>query len=196
MPIELKFTFPGQIETLTISKIPSNFWERLAVGFRDAGEVLVEQIKRNLSGPGRGPAPSQRSRKIFADRRRNAEAVSRALGETTIRREPFSRLNNFPGVVTGALRRSVKMKLEGSGEALTLVVGPNRVYAARQEFGYDGTQPVTPRMRGYLHSQGIHLKATTTTIRQSTPPRPYVWPAYERRRSEVVGAISDAIMKD
>ena len=43
------------------------------------------------------------------------------------------------------------------------------------------TIQVTPRMRAYLHAQGLHLAATTEAI--IIPPRPFIRPAFERQRS-------------
>ena len=44
--------------------------------------------------------------------------------------------------------------------------------AAVHEFGC--TIPVTPKMRAYLHYQGIHLRASTQFI--NIPPRPFLRP--------------------
>ena len=47
--------------------------------------------------------------------------------------------------------------------------------AAVHEFGC--TIAVTPKMRAYLHYQGIHLKAETTHIH--IPPRPFLRPIFQ-----------------
>ena len=46
--------------------------------------------------------------------------------------------------------------------------------AAVHEFGC--TIPVTPKMRAYMHYQGIHLKPTTQYI--NIPPRPFLSPIF------------------
>lgn len=194
MSFELKINYghSGAVGSIVLEEIGGQFYERLAVGFRKSGELLEDQIKSHLQGPGRGPAPSRRSREIFRERRARAAH----FGITGRKAEPFTRLNNFPGTVTGALRRSVKFKVRGSGTSLGLVVGPNRVYAARLEFGYEGTQTVTQRQRRYLHAIGIHLRKETVTIRSITPAYPFVWPAYEKRRQDVVDTIGEELLNN
>lgn len=49
--------------------------------------------------------------------------------------------------------------------------------AAVHEFGC--TIEVTPKMRAYLHYQGIHLKASTKYI--SIPPRPFLRPVMQSK---------------
>jgi len=44
---------------------------------------------------------------------------------------------------------------------------------------YGAIISVTPKMRGFLHSIGIHLKTSTTKI--IIPPRPFVEPSYTRK---------------
>ena len=47
--------------------------------------------------------------------------------------------------------------------------------AAVHEFGC--TIKVTPKMRAYLHRQGLHLKASTQYI--NIPPRPFLRPVLQ-----------------
>lgn len=48
--------------------------------------------------------------------------------------------------------------------------------AAIHEYGV--TIPVTDAMRGYLHAQGLHLKASTLAV--VIPPRPFIGPGLRR----------------
>ena len=103
----------------------------------------------------------------------------------------------FPGKISGKLKQSVFFRVRGTSNlnSLGLKVAPKSVYAARQEFGYDGRQAVTLKMRAFLHSQGIHLRKSTTTIQQHTPSRPYVWPAWEKRFSKIMSIFEKAFGK-
>ena len=84
------------------------------------------------------------------------------------------------------VRKSAKSK---DGGALANV-------AAVHEFGC--TIRVTPKMRAYLHYQGIHLKSSTQYI--SVPPRPYLRPTlddpeFREKIAEIYAkAIKEAFM--
>jgi len=65
--------------------------------------------------------------------------------------------------------------------------------AAVHEFGC--TVPVTPKMRAYLHHEGIHLKASTQYI--NIPPRPFLRPTLKDPKfREKVAEIYKAAIKE
>lgn len=177
MPFKLTVTHgPGaKAGGIVLKRLDDKFWPRLAKGFTGAGQLLVAQIRQNLSGPGRRQIAwlSKRQERKFAQR------------------PPQSRLHDYPGVVSGKLRRSVKFKIQGSGQGMSLVVGPHVVYAAIHEFG--GKIDVSAKMRGFLHAHGFHLSKRKTQI--TIPARPYVWPAYEKQRREIVRVIGRELIR-
>lgn len=63
--------------------------------------------------------------------------------------------------------------------------------AAVQEFG--ANVPVTPKMRGYLASQGLYLKATTTQIR--IPERSYIRAGWDQNEPNIVQKYADLLGK-
>ena len=67
---------------------------------------------------------------------------------------------------TGRLKSSIHYLVGPS----SVVVGTKLKYAAIHQFG--GDINVTPKMRAYLHSQGIHLRKTTQKIH--IPARPFI----------------------
>lgn len=101
----------------------------------------------------------------------------------------------FPGVVTGRLRGSVTFRVLKRLRQIGLRVGPNVVYAAIQEFGGSITQVVTQKQRMFLGlSKGIWVTAGST-LHIRIPKRPYVWPAWEKKKKSVVKIMQDAIMR-
>ena len=60
-----------------------------------------------------------------------------------------------------------------------------------QIHGYGCSIPVTPKMRKYLASTGLHLKATTTVI--TIPERAFLRNGYEKSKEETMALISDLI---
>lgn len=162
---------------LKIPKIYKFLYKNLKLGFTSIGIKLVSQIMANLSGAGRGQMALLRliaaSRGIYA-----------------------SGGNKYPGVLSGKLRQSVRFKISGAvTNSLKLKFGAYTKYAPRQEYGYDGSQTVTPKMRSFFHAIGIHLKKTTTTIRQYTPARPYVFPAFEKQFQFILKTFSASVVK-
>ena len=155
MSFKLSVSMGGNTDNLFVSRLGKNFWQRLGIGFRKAGTIAENQIKRNLSGPGRSAGNSKRARKIFKQR------------------APFSRLGEFPGVVSGRLRQSVRSVVRGSAGGLMVEIGPNRKYARIHELG------------------GMAGPGRKVQI----PARPYIWPAHEKRRKEILAAISKELMR-
>lgn len=64
--------------------------------------------------------------------------------------------------------------------------------AAVHEFGAEIN--VTDKMRGYLHSIGLHLKPTTTVIK--IPARPTFGPVYKMEKDELVKMIEKELQKE
>jgi hypothetical protein len=58
-------------------------------------------------------------------------------------------------------------------------------YAFWNEFGT--TIPVTPKMRAYMHYNGVHLKKDTTSI--SIPPRPFMRTVAKERPKVWIGTM-------
>lgn len=141
--------------SIVLKDLQGNFWPKLARGFRRAGSALTWQIKLHLSGPGRSAIASKRGRALYK------------------KRAPFSRLSNYPGMVSGELRRSVKFKVTRTSNDVILVVGPHKVYASINEFG------------------GMAGRGRKVRI----PARPYVWPAYKKTRKKIVDMISQELMR-
>ena len=97
--------------------------------------------------------------------------------------------NPYPGVLTNRLRGHIGSRMIGAD---TVSVGTNVIYAPVHEFGT--TMTVTPRQRRYLHWSGkIHLKAATTTIH--IPKRPFMKPAFEDKKDDVIRVIQKEIYK-
>lgn len=108
-------------------------------GFTAAGRLWERDMKRKLSGPGR------------------------VRGST---HGPVSRLGQFPGVVTGTLRRSVNYQVSGVAGGMELRVGPNVEYARYLELG-------TRKMKPYS----------------------FVRPSFEDKADEAIDLIQREIMK-
>ena len=58
---------------------------------------------------------------------------------------------------------------------------------------YGATIKVTPRMRAYLHYNGLHLKADTETI--NIPERSYIRASYDTGQPELEKIVTNAINK-
>ena len=87
-----------------------------------------------------------------------------------------SKKDGFPGM---------KKRLEAvNGQAIEVGVlkGEHAWLAAIHEYGCN--IQVTPRMRAYLHRQGLHLKKSTTHIR--IPERSFLRTGYDKNRDEVM----------
>lgn len=94
--------------------------------------------------------------------------------------------NKFPEMRRNAAElngKSVEVGVLGGGEASWL--------AGIHEYGC--TIPVTPKMRAYLHHQGLHLKETTTAIK--IPERSFLRNGYDEKKEEVISGC-EAILGD
>jgi len=96
---------------------------------------------------------------------------------------------------TGHLRRSIKEHkishaayLVGVHRNTRAATGDPLVnIAAVHEFG--AHIRVTPRMRSYLHAQGLHLKPDTEEV--VIPPRPYLFPTFHANRGRIERMVAD-----
>lgn len=100
-----------------------------------------------------------------------ARAIKKNLSGRSHTRFPDNG-NPFPGVVSGTLRRSVDFKMLGDHGVEVGPGGYATPYAAIQEFG------------------GNAGRAGKTKI----PARPYVKPAWEANKDDVIKQINDTIM--
>lgn len=80
---------------------------------------------------------------------------------------------------------SMRKRLDGiNGEGIEVGVlqGESAWLASIHEYGCD--IPVTPKMRKFLHGQGLHLKASTKRIR--IPERSFLRSGYDQARDDVL----------
>lgn len=109
---------------------------------RAIGVAIVREVKRNFDEGGR-PVKWQKSR--------SAEGRTKTLKSGEVREGKTL-------VKTGALRNSIHYWIAGED----LYYGTNLPYAAIHNYG--GDISVSNRMRWFLHSIGIHLRTSTTSI--------------------------------
>ena len=88
-----------------------------------------------------------------------------------------TRTNTFPQME--ARMRDLNGKRVSVG---VLGGGENAWLASIHEYGC--VIPVTPKMRAYLHSQGLHLKKSTTQI--VIPERAFLRNGYDENKTEVI----------
>lgn len=67
--------------------------------------------------------------------------------------------------------------------------GEHKRLAAIHEYGCD--IPVTPKMRAFLHHQGLHLKPTTTVIK--IPERSFLRSSHDEHAAEVLKKAERAL---
>lgn len=72
--------------------------------------------------------------------------------------------------------------IDGKGVEVGVLQGEHAWLASIHEYGCDIT--VTPRMRAFLHRQGLHLKDSTTRIR--IPERSFLRTGYDENRDSVM----------
>ena len=73
--------------------------------------------------------------------------------------------------------------LKGRKVQVGVLQGDHAWLAGIHEYGCD--IPVTPKMRAFLHSQGLHLKESTTHIH--IPERSFLRSGHDKRGSEGTG---------
>lgn len=76
--------------------------------------------------------------------------------------------------------------INGTGVEVGVLNGEQAWLAAIHEYGLDIA--VTPKMRAYLHSQGLHLKKETTHIH--IPERSFLRSGYDQNRDAVLEKAS------
>lgn len=91
--------------------------------------------------------------------------------------------NEFPRMETNirGLNKSIVCGVLGGGESAWL--------ASIHEYGCE--IQVTDKMRAYLHSTGLHLKATTTHIK--IPERAFLRNGYDENKDEVLNKVEQII---
>ncbi|WP_251131407.1 hypothetical protein [Exiguobacterium sp. s5] len=92
-----------------------------------------------------------------------------------------NRLPEAIRTVDGLNRRKIRVGVLGGGQAAMI--------AAVHEFG--ANIPVTPKMRGYLASQGLYLKKTTTHIR--IPERSFIRAGWDQNERRIVTKYKELI---
>ena len=86
-----------------------------------------------------------------------------------------SKSDGFPKMI-----KQLKL-LNGNGVEVGVLKGEHAWLASIHEYGCD--IPVTPKMRVFLHHQGLHLKETTTHIH--IPERSFLRGGYDANRDNV-----------
>lgn len=95
-------------------------------------------------------------------------------------------INNIPrleNILRELRTKKILIGIFGSDSSEILMI------AKVNEFGVDIN--VTPKMRAYLHSQGLHLKASTTEIH--IPERSFVRRTYQEKRNKINNFIKNQI---
>lgn len=80
--------------------------------------------------------------------------------------------------------------VNGTGVEVGVLKGKNAWLASIHEYGCD--IPVTEKMRVFLHSQGLHLKKSTTSIH--IPERSFLRSGYDKNRDEVMKKAQKALV--
>lgn len=89
-------------------------------------------------------------------------------------------INDFPNML-----RQTRL-VNGNSVEVGVLQGESKWLASIHEYGCD--IPVTPKMRAYLHRQGLHLKASTTRIK--IPERSFLRSGYDQNRDAVIKKAS------
>lgn len=94
----------------------------------------------------------------------------------------------------GRLDDAITSRVLGAGEGLGVWVGyTGEVARLVRIHEYGVTIAVTDRMRGYLHAEGLHLRADTEAI--VIPPRPFLRRAARRLRRTVRELVRDELRR-
>lgn len=118
------------------------------------GNLLVRDMKKKVSGPGR-------VRQAWARTGTRGEILGyrQRKGSTAKHSRVFSGMSPYPGVVTGSLRRSINKRIFNSAGQIALRVGPNvryAVYLERKPRGHGGYPFVGPTLRDNI-DKGMDL---------------------------------------
>ena len=79
--------------------------------------------------------------------------------------------------------------LSGKRVEIGALQGDNKWLAAIHEYGCN--IPVTPKMRAFLHSQGLHLRAETTVIK--IPERSFLRAGYDENADRIMKQTERAL---
>lgn len=170
MPLTMKITLgKNKKGSVKLNRYQVKLPASTAKGMRLAGAILQGQMQRSVTG------------------------VSATIDKS----------RQFPGAVSGKLRNSIKFVLIKQGKTIGVRVGPNVVYAAIHEFGGTIQQTVTEKQRWFFglskkfkqkFGNNFWLKVghvLTIVI----PKRPFVFPAWEKKRVDVIRVISREIAR-
>lgn len=84
--------------------------------------------------------------------------------------------NEFP-----SMKRKMEL-IDGNGVEVGVLQGEHAWLASIHEYGC--VIRITPKMRAYLHGQGLHLKESTKTIK--IPERSFLRTGYDKARDDVL----------
>lgn len=94
-----------------------------------------------------------------------------------------TKVNDFPNMI-----KRLKA-IDGTGVDVGVLNGEHKWLASIHEYGCDIA--VTDKMRVFLHSQGLHLKATTTHIH--IPERSFLRTGYDKNAGKVKQKINQML---
>lgn len=98
-------------------------------------------------------------------------------------------------VRTGRLRRSITMRVDTAASTVTGWVGTNVAYAARFEYGFDGTETVRAFMRrapGGKKKDARTVPVRSFTRKVHTPARSFLGSAYDDQRADITAQLRAA----
>lgn len=164
-----------------MEKLGRDIAARSGDGLKDCALIVNKAAKENIRN-GRADWPALAP--ISLAHRTSKLSRGRKVGRQG--RTPDSRsLNRTPLLDTGRLMRDIHEECEPD----IAVVGCSLVYAPSHELG--AKIKVTPKMRAYLHSIGIHLKPSTTHI--TIPKRAFLEPAARENMDLMQAAMIRAL---
>ena len=101
--------------------------------------------------------------------------------------------------VTGTLRRSINMRIQDFGSAITGAVGTNLIYAKPHELGFHQTVDVKAHLRTITQAWGRELAAPVTfmmpshTMKMNLPERSFLRSSLEDMRGEIRAELLEAV---
>jgi phage gpG-like protein len=173
------FGFPSAVAGL--AALAQNLASRQASGLKDCALIVTKAAKENINH-GRADWPALKP--ISLAHRVSKLSRGRKVGKQGRTEDSRSR-NRTPLLDTGRLMRDIHEEIEPT----IAVIGCSLVYAPSHELG--AHIKVTPKMRGYLHSIGIHLKPSTTHI--TIPQRAFLVPAVRENIDQMRAAMIRAL---
>ena len=173
------FGFPAAAAGL--AALTKDLGTRQANGLKDCALIVSKAAKENINH-GRADWPALKP--ISLAHRTSKLSRGRKVGKQGRTEDSRSR-NRTPLLDTGRLMRDIHEEIEPT----IAVIGCSLVYAPSHELG--AHIKVTPKMRGYLHSIGIHLKPSTTHI--TIPQRAFLVPAVRENIDQMRAAMIRAL---